>query len=192
LNEDNFISRLKAKDQSAFKELVEHFRDRVYNTALGLLQDDKDAEDISQEVFLEVYRSITDFREKSKVSTWIYRITVQKSLEYIRKQNRKKRSATLLSLFGKENLVTAPDNSPFYHPGVQLENKERTAILFKAIKKLPVNQRMAFTLNKVEYLSYQEIAEIMKVSVSSVESLLFRAKQNLRKILTGFYKENEI
>jgi len=192
LNEDNFISRLKAKDQSAFKELVEQFRDRVYNTALGLLQDDNDAEDISQEVFLEVYLSITDFREKSKVSTWIYRITVQKSLEFIRKQNRKKRSATLLSLFGKENMVAAPYNSPFYHPGVQLENKERAVILFKAIKKLPINQRMAFTLNKVEYLSYQEIAEIMKVSVSSVESLLFRAKQNLRKILTGFYKENEI
>jgi len=192
LNEDNFISRLKVKDQSAFKELVEQFRYRVYNTALGLLQDDKDAEDISQEVFLEVYQSITNFREKSKVSTWIYRITVQKSLEYIRKQNRKKRSATLLSLFGKENLVAAPDNSPFYHPGVQLENKERAVILFKAIKKLPINQRMAFTLNKVEYMSYQEIAEIMKVSVSSVESLLFRAKQNLRKILTGFYKENEI
>jgi len=191
LNEEYFIYRLKARDPSAFQELVEQFRDRVYNTALGLLQDNKDAEDMAQEIFLEVYQSIPYFRGASKISTWIYRITVQKSLEFIRKQKRKKRSATLLSLFGKENLIPVPGTSPFFHPGIQLENKERAAILFDAIKKLPVKQRMAFTLNKVEDLGYAEIAEIMKVSLSSVESLLFRARQNLRKILAGYYVENE-
>ena len=78
----------------------------------------------------------------------------------------------------------------FNHPGVQLENKERAAILFKAISQLPENQKVAFTLNKLEDKSYQEIAEIMECTISSVESLLHRAKQKLRKLLAKYYDDN--
>jgi RNA polymerase sigma factor (sigma-70 family) len=191
LDEEHFILRIKSKDPAAFHELVDLFRDRVFNTSLGLLQDRDNAEDVSQEVFIEVFQSIDSFKGKSKLSTWIYRITVQKSLEMIRRQNRKKRSAIILSLFGKEHLVSATSSSPFYHPGIKLENKERSAVLFKAISRLPENQRTAFTLHKIEGLSYNEIAGIMKVSLSSVESLIFRAKQNLQKLLSDYYEKNE-
>jgi len=191
LDEVNFIYLLKSKDPAAFKELVDIFRDRVYNTSLGLLQNPEDAEDISQEIFIEIFQSISAFKGKSKLSTWIYRITIQKSLELLRKRNRKKRSGTLLSLFGKEHLINAPATAQFYHPGVKLENKERAAILFQALNKLPQNQRTAFTLHKTEDLSYAEIAEIMGVSVSSIESLMFRAKQNLQKFLSFYYEKNE-
>jgi RNA polymerase sigma-70 factor (ECF subfamily) len=80
--------------------------------------------------------------------------------------------------------------SAFYHPGTQLENKEQSAILFKAIDQLPEKQKSAFILHKIEGLSYNEIADILNTSLSSVESLLFRAKQNLQQSLSEYYKNN--
>ena len=189
--EEKFIDQLKEGNLNAYKELLVQFTGRIYNTALGLMQNKEDAEDITQEVFAEIYQSVSRFNARSKLSTWIYRITVSKSLELIRSRNRKKRAGILFSLFGRENHFTVASTSPFYHPGIKLENKERAAILFQAIEKLPVNQRTAFTLHKLEDLSYAELAEIMGVSVSSVESLMFRAKQNLRKLLGNYYDQNE-
>ena len=189
--EEKLIGQLRAGDMNAYRELVSRFSGKIYNTALGLLQDKEDAEDMTQEVFIEIFQSISGFQERSKLSTWIYRITVRKSLELIRSRNRKKRKGVFLSLFGKEDHLPVTSSSPFYHPGIKLENKERAAVLFMAIEKLPVNQRTAFTLHKVENLSYAELAEIMEITVSSVESLMFRAKQNLRKILGSYYDQNE-
>jgi len=191
LDEVSLIQSIRSGDPSAFHDLVEAFRDRVFNTVLGLLQQKEDAEDITQEVFIEIYRSISGFRGQAKLSTWIYRITVQKSLEFLRWKTRKKRSGIILHVFGKEDKELSSKFLHFNHPGVQLENKERSAILFLAISKLPLNQRTAFTLHKVEGLSYAEITGIMRVSLSSVESLMFRAKQNLQKLLSDYYDKNE-
>lgn len=189
--EELFISQLKDGDSSAFRELVELFKDRVFNTSIGILLNVEDAEDITQEVFVEVFQSIHQFKGESKLSTWIYRITVVKSLEFLRAKKRKKRFAFVQSLFGNESIVPEIDTPHFNHPGIQLENKERVGILFLAIEKLPENQKTAFVLHKIEDLSYKEIAEVMKISVSSVESLMFRAKQNLKKLLSDYYDKNE-
>jgi RNA polymerase sigma-70 factor (ECF subfamily) len=104
----------------------------------------------------------------------------------IRNRKRKKRFAFITSLFGEDN---EPKHDPpdFVHPGVHLDNREKASMLFKAISKLPENQRIAFTLHKVEGVPYQEISEIMNVTVSAVESLIHRAKANLRKWLEDFY-----
>ena len=190
LSEEILIGRLKSGEKEAYRELLGLYSDRVFNTSLGLLQNHEDAEDIAQEVFIEVYRSVSGFRGQSKLSTWIYRIAVTKSLELIRSRQRDKRSGIILSLFGKEQTISVTRDEPFFHPGVKLENKEMVAVLFAAIRRLPENQRIAFTLNKLEDLSYSEIAEVMKVSVSSVESLLFRAKQKLRELLGEYYEQN--
>ena len=88
MSQVQFIQRLKEKDISAFRELVEEFSKRIYNTCMGILQNAEDAEDVSQEVFIEVYHSIHDFKGEAKLSTWIYRIAVNKSLEFLRKKNR--------------------------------------------------------------------------------------------------------
>jgi len=191
LEEKSLIEKLKNGETSAFELMFVQYRDKVYNTALGLLQNKEDAKDISQEVFVEVFRSIHNFRMQSALTTWIYRITVQKSLEWIRVKNQKKRYALIVSLFGKEDQIQKTDNTPFYHPGVLLENKERAAILFQAISRLTINQRTAFTLHKVELLSYAEIADVMQRSLPSVESLIHRAKQNLKKQLSMYYEKNE-
>jgi RNA polymerase sigma-70 factor (ECF subfamily) len=92
-------------------------------------------------------------------------------------------------LFGpNDELVHEPVD--FQHPGVALDRKEQAALLFRMIDQLPENQKVAFTLHKSEELSYQEIADVMKLSVSAVESLLFRARQNLRKLLEKHYQQN--
>jgi RNA polymerase sigma factor (sigma-70 family) len=191
LVEADFISQLQKGDEGAFRNLVESYKDRVYNSCIGILQNAQDAEDITQEVFVEVFRSIAAFKAESKLSTWIYRIAVTKSLDHLRTKKRKKRFAFVKSLFGEAGNEPRFEAADFVHPGVLLENKERAAHLFKAIEQLPENQRIAFTLHKVQDLSYQEISEIMKTTLSSVESLMFRAKQNLQKILSDYYNENE-
>jgi RNA polymerase sigma factor (sigma-70 family) len=185
------ISRLTEGDPQAFRDMADLYRDRVYNTALGLLQHRENAEDVTQEVFVEIFRSVARFRGECSLSTWIYRITVQKSLEHIRTGRRRKRSGILFSLFGREDQLNVASDAPFYHPGILLENKERAAVLFKAIAALPVSQRTAFVLHKVEGLSQVEIAGILDTTVSSVESLIVRARRKLRDLLSDYYEKNE-
>lgn len=190
MEEQELIIALQSRQETAYVLLVNQLGGKVYHTCLGLLQNEEDAEDITQEVFVSVYQSIKQFKADSKLSTWIYRIAVTKSLEYLRSKNRKKRFAFVQSLFSTDNELKT-DVGHFHHPGVQLENKERAAILFSAIDKLSENQKTAFVLHKLEHLSYIEIAEVMNSSVSSVESLLFRAKQNLQSLLGDYYEKNE-
>lgn len=188
MSETELIARLKDGEEAAFREVVETWKDMVYNTVLGVVQHAEEAEDVTQEVFIQVYESISQFKGDSKLSTWLYRIAVTKSLDHLRKKKRKKRFAFLQSLFGVNEEEVRHDPE-FLHPGVALENKENAKILFQAIDKLPDNQKTAFTLHKLEGLSYQEVAEVMETSVSSVESLMHRAKGNLRKLLEDYYQK---
>lgn len=188
-DEAELIDRLRRGDESAFRQVVESRKDLVYNTVLGLLQHPEDAEDVAQDVFIKMYESIHQFKGESAFSTWLYRIAVTKALEWIRSRKRKKRFAFITGLLGDNNELRH-DPPDFHHPGVQLDNKERASRLFKSIAKLPDNQRVAFTLHKVEGIPYQEIAAIMELSVSAIESLIHRAKNNLRKDLEDYYKKN--
>jgi RNA polymerase sigma-70 factor (ECF subfamily) len=189
LDESQLVERLKKGDESAFRTIVETRKDLVFNTSLGLLQNAEDAEDITQEVFIKVYESVHQFKGESAFSTWLYKIAVTKSLELIRSRKRKKRFAFITGILGENNELRH-DPPEFLHPGVQLDNRERSATLFKAIAKLPENQRVAFTLHKVEGIPYLEISEIMQLSISAVESLIHRAKSNLRKDLENYYQKN--
>lgn len=189
LNEWTIIEQLKQGDAAAFKQIVESSRGLVYNTALGIVQHPEDAEDVSQEVFVQLYESIHAFKGESKLSTWLYRITISKAMDHLRKKKRKKRFAFVQSIFGiNDELVLDPPD--FVHPGVSLDNKEKAAELFKAIAQLPEKQKIAFTLNRIEGLNYVEISTIMELTVAAVESLLHRARKNLRRLLEAYYLEN--
>lgn len=189
MSETEFIHLLRSQDEQAFQQLIMVQRSRVFNTCLNILQSREDAEDVCQDVFIEVLQSISKFKGESQLSTWIYRITITKSLEFHRKKNRKKRFGLFQSLTGQGDYeLNLPAN--FEHPGIQLENKELSKILFAAIEKLPERQKAAFLLHKTEHLSYVEIAAVLEISVPSVESLLFRAKQGLQKILGNYYENN--
>ena len=188
LDERILIEQLKKGDESAFRTIVEKWQDMTYNTALGIVQNAEDAEDITQEVFVQVYQSINTFKGESKFSTWLYRITIAKALDHERRKRRKKRFAIVRKLFDNTEDVIVPD---FEHPGVTLDKKESSVVLFKAISQLPENQRIAFTLHKVDGLSYQEVSDVMNLSVSSVESLMHRAKNNLKKTLENYYRSSQ-
>ncbi|WP_420388095.1 RNA polymerase sigma factor [Roseivirga sp.] len=185
------ISALQQKSEQAFRELVENFQDKVYNTCLGMLRDTAEAEECAQDVFIEVYRSIDGFREEAKLSTWIYRIATTKSLERIRKRKAKRRFAFLSSL-SEDGKSEVKQVSNFVHPGLQMEQNENAKALFHALEQLSENQRVAFTLHKLEGLPYEEIAAVLELSLSSVESLMFRAKQNLKKLLKNYYEKNMV
>lgn len=182
MQEKILISALKEGDENAFRDLVDSFQLKVVNTCYGFLHDRDEAEDIAQDVFVEIYHSIHKFREDSSLSTWIYRIAVNKSL------NRKKRlnKRSLFSSFSNG------DDDSFAYADLKSEapladeiiiKDEEKQKLHKAIDRLPENQKTALILSKFEDMSYKEISEIMDLSISSIESLLFRAKQNLVKRL---------
>ena len=188
MNQPELVVQLQQGDESAFRKLVDEWEDMVYNTAVGIVQNPDDADDITQEVFLQVFQSIHSFKGDAKFSTWLYRITLSKALDHEKKKNRKKRFGFVQRLFGsKEEEQLHPIE--FDHPGVLTERKERAAALFKSLKQLAPNQRIAFTLHKLEGQSYQEITEIMNTTLFAVESLMGRAKTNLKKILNDYYRE---
>lgn len=178
--EIELIVQLRDGNEAAFKQVFEAHQDRIYNTILYMIQSAAEAEDLTQEVFVEVFLSIENFKAQSKLSTWIYRIAINKAMNHQRFKKAKKRLGSVLSIFNLSPVDDAPD---FVHPGILLENKEVSEALYKAIDQLPEKQKTAFVLRQLEELSYAEIAEVMQTTTPSVESLLFRAKQNLQKIL---------
>ncbi|WCO00655.1 RNA polymerase sigma factor [Psychroserpens ponticola] len=192
MTDNEFIEELKSKSRASYSKLLDDFQHKVFATCLSFVPNKEDAEDIAQDVFVEVFNSISKFKGQSKLSTWIYKITTNKCLEFIRKRNTKKRFAFLQSLTGdgfeidKTNYFTEMN-----HPGIILENKEKSETLFLAINGLPEAQRLVFTLHKVDGKSYQEVCEITEKSMSSVESLMFRAKKNLQCTLEHFYKNDQ-
>jgi RNA polymerase sigma factor (sigma-70 family) len=152
-----------------------------------MVQDHGMAEDITQEVFVTVYKSILSFNERSTISTWIYRITVNKCLDHLRAQKRQKNRGLLGMLFSRESGEPIHDKPVFEHPGIVLERREKSQYLFEAIETLPENQKTVFILAHIEELPQKDIADIMNMSLKAVESLLQRAKGNLRKKLTHIY-----
>lgn len=190
MGEQELIEQLKAGEEAAFKHMVTSWQDLVYNTSLGLVQNEMDAEDVTQEVFVKAWESIGGFKGESKLSTWLYRITVTKSLDFLRSRKRKKRFAYVQSLFGlNDELVIDP--ADFIHPGVKAEKKEMSVALFKAIGNLPEQQKAAFVLSRVEGLNHKEVSEVIGTTVPAVESLLQRAKLNLRKNLEEVYRKEK-
>lgn len=166
--------------EKKFVDIYEAHVKRVYNLALHYLQNQLDAEEVTQEVFVKVYQSFDSFREESQLSTWIHRICVNLCLDNIKAAKRKKRFAFLssLSFHSGENRSIEPVN--FNHPGIQLENKEAFEKLFQLINELPEKQKTALILCKIEKFSQAEAAKIMELTPKAVESLIQRAKVNLK------------
>lgn len=177
------IKEVEAGNRLATKQLVDTFQVKVYNICFSLVHNIHDAEDITQEVFIEVLQHLHKFRGDSELVTWIYRIAVNRSLNFIRKNKKLrwwKQVDEFLSFTNNENIEPAETVQP-------AERDEEKLMLYKAIDSLPENQRLAFTLNKIDELPYIEVARIMDVSHAAVESLLHRAKLNLQKSLRKYY-----
>ena len=193
MNDSELVSRIISNDEKAFRLLVERYQTMVINTCYGFIHDQEDAQDLAQDVFIEVLHSINKFRNEAKISTWLYRIAVNKSLNYIRGRRKfqwLRKTGETYSNNKQTNDGSASELTDHDTPVSIIENKERTDALHEAVNALPENQKIAFVLNKFEELSYKEIADVMNITLSAVESLIFRAKKNLQKKLINYYKKN--
>jgi RNA polymerase sigma-70 factor, ECF subfamily len=188
LDETDFLQKLLAGDKPAFNELIKLYADRVLNTCYRFLLNKEDAEDISQEVFIEIYQSLKSFRGDAKLSTWIYRIAVTKSLDEIKKRKRKKRISAFGKIMHLDEVADWISGGPV--PDKSIHEKEKMKEVMQALNTLPENQRVAFTLSKIEGYSNKEIAEIMKTTILAVESLVSRAKKKVRAELEVILKNN--
>lgn len=190
INQQELLWQLKNGDEKAFRLCYDLFVANVYNTALSYLQNINDAEDVTQEAFIYAFKSIHEFKEDASLSTWFYRITINKCHDFVAHKKRKKRFGFVTQLFKPNTAEPITEHINFEHPGILIEQKETSAILFAAIDKLPEKQKAAFILSKIEGRSQKEISAILQLHEKAVESLLQRAKNNLRSMLTEYYEKN--
>lgn len=181
MTEKELIHNIKNGDTQAFRLLVEQHQQMVFRTVLGFVHIKEDAEDLTQEVFIQAYQSLPYYQEKAAFSTWLYRIAVNTSLNYIHKNRFKK-----VIDFAEEKMQTLfnqRDNS--INPEEQIIENETDSLIQKAINQLSEKQRTAFILSKYNELPQKKIAEIMQLSEGAVEQHLQRAKIKLQKKLSG-------
>lgn len=188
MTEKELIRGVIDGEREALSRLVEDYRHNVIKTAYYYLGNMEDAEDLAQDIFLEVVTSMEKFRQNASLSTWIYRITVNRSLNALKQ---KKRRCVFVWLESIAGIYTnkADQHGGMNQPEQAMANEEHRKLLKEAVGALPKNQRTAFILCRYEELPNREIAEIMGLSLSSVEALLHRAKINLRKSLANQFTE---
>jgi len=189
MTDQELITGIRNRDRQVIRHLVGTYHKQVIKTAYNFTDNMDDAEDIAQDVCIEILESVKHFRGDSSLSTWIYRLTVNKSLNFIRKNKRKQLVRQFETFFriaanGAWNGIPEP-----YSTEDPVQKNESRILLDDAVSRLPENQKTAFILNKYEEMSYKQVAEVMNLSLSSVESLLQRAKQNLQKSLIAQFSE---
>jgi RNA polymerase sigma-70 factor (ECF subfamily) len=182
------FEKLAKGSQEAFRELVEQYSQSVVNTCYSFLKNKANAEDVAQDVFLEVYKSIGGFRKEANFNTWIYRIAINKSIDFLRKQKRRQRISDLRDFITHRSWKKQTDQRPHK----ELEDAERKQILQSQIQSLPDNQKIALVLKHYKRLSNKEIAHIMQTTEPAVEGLLHRARDNLHRKLEKKYRKSEI
>lgn len=185
MTDPELITLILQGDKDSFRILVERYQQLVFRTCMGFMHNREDAEDLTQDVFIQVYRSLSRFRGESAFSTWLYRIAVNASL------NRLRRSPVKMIFEALDRYTISVPVINEDDPEKILISREHAAWLRRAVNSLPKNQRTALILSQYEDLSQKEIAEIMMTSEGAVESLLFRAKRNLRKRLSAGSKKHE-
>jgi RNA polymerase sigma-70 factor (ECF subfamily) len=179
--------RVKTGDLAAFEELVETHQHRVVGTVAKMLGDDAEAEDVAQQVFIRVWRSAARYEPTAKFTTWLFTITRNLVFNELR---RRKRHATSSLDESREN----EDDSPRHQiadlgvkvPDVSMLDEEMMNAIHRAIEELPDAQRMAVVLRRYEETPYEEIAQILELTVPAVKSLLFRARTELREKLKQY------
>jgi len=182
LADEALIRRIKAGDADAFEEIVKTYEKPIYNLALRYTANPDDAFDVTQDVFLRVYRSIDTFKGQSKFSTWLYQIATNICIDYCRKASRKKEiSMVVTDESGEETEMDFADTSPT--PEQSVEHTELREEITRCIEKLGDEHRMILILRDIDGLSYQEIGSILGMEQGTVKSRLFRAREKLRGLL---------
>lgn len=166
-------------NQKVFEDFFNQHKLKVMNLCYGMVHNKEIAEDLLQDIFIEIFSSAKNFQGKSKLSTWLYRIAINKTINYLRKEKIKKFFVTVDE--GKLSLQTDE------RADLSMEEKEKINYLHKIIDKLPSKQKQALILFIYDELPQKEIAEIMNSSVASVEVLVHRAKKAIKNKTKNIY-----
>jgi len=177
------MERVGEGDHAAFRQLVERHQNSVIGTVAKMLGNAAEAEDIAQQVFLRIWRNAKRYRPDAKFTTYLFTITRNLVYNETRRRSRKKEVS---SDEREENSNLTVEASPDRQPDAEVLQAELQRKVDEAIASLPETQRMAVVLRRYEQLSYEEIAAVLKLSVSAVKSLLFRARTSLREALSGY------
>jgi RNA polymerase sigma-70 factor (ECF subfamily) len=171
-----YIEQFLNGEEAGFEMLVRKYQNRILNIVYSLIGRDRESEDIAQEVFLKVYHNVCYFKQRSKFSTWLYRITVNTVYDFLRKRKNFINAEEVI-----EKSATTREDS--YN---KLQARERKAIIQKALERIPFKYRTAVTLKDIEGLSYLEISGVLRCSIGTVESRIYRARQFLKDELLKF------
>ena len=184
MTEQDLVALAKKGDQDAFSQLVEANQNKIYSLALRMTGSPEDGADLAQEAFLRAWRSLPSFQEESSFSTWLYKLTSNLCIDFLRKEKRRKAVAITVSLDDDQDEsppVEVPDHR--FTPEAEVERRELRAAMSRALKTMSEEHRQILILREVEGLSYTEIAQLLDVEEGTVKSRLARARISLRNIL---------
>ncbi|HOK50720.1 MAG TPA: sigma-70 family RNA polymerase sigma factor [Bacteroidales bacterium] len=187
LNDEDIVTLVLAGRTDLFALLVDRYKDRVFQTCMGFLHNRQEAEDLAQEIFIQVYVSLSGFKRRSAFSTWLYRIVINAALNMLRKKS-KIAFVDLTTLNSSHFAMFKNDRD---NPEQVLIETEDNSLLKEALDSLPDKQRAAIVLSYFNEMSQKEIAQVLDTTEGAVESLLQRAKKNLRKKLGESRRKNE-
>jgi RNA polymerase sigma factor (sigma-70 family) len=187
LEQDNLlIERVLAGETDAFEQIVTRYQKRVYSLCYRMTGNEQDAYDLSQEAFLRVYNNLKSFKGDSSLSTWIYRISSNICIDHLRR-SKKARIISLTPAYEEESSeIDLPDDT--YSPEVNYSKQELAEAIGSAINRLSSDHRQIIILRDINQLSYDEIGRVLDLEPGTVKSRIFRARDNLRRILTAEHR----
>ena len=191
LKEKDLIRKAKQGDMHAFEELILKHEKIVYNLALRMMNHSEDAKDISQEVFLKAYRSLSNFDERSAFSTWIYRITHNTCIDEMRKRKGKQNYSLEEELENEAGSMQRQIADEGDTPEESLLREEQKSEILQALDSLSEEHKAAIVLRDMKGFSYEEIAEILEVSLGTVKSRISRARNQLKNEILKMREQNE-
>ena len=182
MTDRELVARAGAGDQEAFEQLVRDNQNRVYSLAVRLVGDREEAADLAQEAFLRAWQGLSSFQGESSFSTWIYRLTTNVCIDYLRRKKRRQEVEPAVSLDDEDSGWAEPADVT-QDPHRKLEEAERGRALARGLERLPEHQRQVLVMRELSGLSYQEIGAATGLDLGTVKSRIARARLALRKIL---------
>ena len=182
MSDRELVERAKKRDQKAFEQLVLDNQNRVYGLALRLTNDREEAADLAQEAFVKAWQGLDSFQGESSFATWLYRLTANLCIDWLRKKKRREGVEPAVSLDDEERAWAEPANWEG-DPQVQLERSEQGKALARGLARLSEEHRRILVLRELSGLSYQEISQTLELDLGTVKSRIARARLALRKIL---------
>lgn len=192
-DDSELVDRAQEGDREAFQTLVERYQEKVYSICYGKVKDEQDAKDVSQDVFVKVFRYIENFNKESSFYTWLYRITVNTCIDFLRKRSRRNEvdyDDTIQSDEDVEGGELLMPSKLGIDPDKELGRKELREKMLEALDSLSDKHRSILTLREVEGLSYKEMAEVLDISKGTVMSRLYHARQYFQEALDDYVDES--